>query len=127
MALLVLFFVATSLLMVGLAIPLIRGRIKPNHWYGFRIPLTLNNPDIWYPANRYAGWLLLIYGLVLLGVSLALPFLLNGLPEEEAMSIYGLGVAAVMLVGLVPVVVLSLRYAKKLARDNETDDSIQVS
>jgi hypothetical protein len=44
--LLFLFFVGTSLLMIGLAIPLIRGWIRPNHWYGFRIPLTLNNPDI---------------------------------------------------------------------------------
>ena len=127
MALLVLFFVVTSLLMVGLALPLIRGRIKPNHWYGFRIPLTLNNPGIWYPANRYAGWLLLIYGLVLLVVSLALPILLSGLPEEEAMSLYGLAGAAVMLVGLLPVVILSLRYANRLARDNDADDSPQVS
>jgi hypothetical protein len=112
--------------MVGLAIPLIRGRIKPNHWYGFRIPLTLNYPDIWYPANRYAGWLLLIYGLALLVVSLVIPFLLSELPEEEAMGIYELSVAAVMLAGLVPVAVLSMQYAKRLARDYETDDSSQV-
>jgi hypothetical protein len=90
MTLLVLFFVGTSLLMIGLSVSLIRGRIKPNHWYGFRIPLTLNNPGIWYPTNRYAGWLLLIYGLVLLVVSLVLPFMLGGLTEENAMSIYGL-------------------------------------
>jgi hypothetical protein len=126
MTLLLLFFVGTSLLMVGLAIPLIRGQIKPNHWYGFRIPLTLSNPGIWYPANRYAGWLLLIYGLVLLVVSLVIPLLLSGLPEEEAMGIYGLGVAAVMLAGLVPVVLLSMQCAKRLARDYEADDSSQV-
>jgi hypothetical protein len=123
---LILFFVLTSLLIIGLAIPLIRGQIKPNHWYGFRITLTLNHPHIWYPANCYTGWLLLIYGLVLLVVFLVLPIRLSGLPEEEAMSIYGLAVAAVMLAGLLPVVILSLRYANSLAREAETDDSSQV-
>jgi hypothetical protein len=120
---LVLLFAGVSLLLIGLSIPLIQERVKPNHWYGLRIPLTLNNPDIWYPANRYAGWLLLIYGLVQLAVSLALPFLLGGLPEEQAMGIYGLSVAAVMLGGLVPVVVLSLRYTHKVAKEIQADDA----
>ena len=124
---LILFFVGTSLLMIGLSVPLIRGRIKPNHWYGFRIPLTLNNPDIWYPANRYGGWLLLIYGLVLLVVSLVLPFLWRGLTEEAAMNIYGLSVAALMLVGLVPVLILSFWHAHRLAKELEREDSPKVS
>ena len=123
MTLLILFMAGTSLLMIGLAVPLILGRIKPNHWYGLRIPLTLNNPGIWYPANRYAGWLLLIYGLVLLVVSLVLPFPLSGLEEEVATGIYGLVVAAAMLIGLAPVVVLSLYYATKLAGEYEIDDA----
>jgi hypothetical protein len=118
---LVLLFVGLSLLFIGLSIPLIRGWVKPNHWYGFRIPLTLNNPDIWYPANRYAGWLLLIYGLVLLVVSLGLPFLLGGRADELATDIYGLSVAAAMLGALVPVMVLSLRYAHKLPEKDSTD------
>ena len=122
MTLLVVLFVATSILIIGLAVPMIRGMIKPNHWYGFRTSLTLGNPDIWYPANRYAGWLLLIYGLALLVVSFSLPLLLAGLDEEAAMNVYGLGVSAVMLGGLVPVVVLSLRYAKKLEREAQSDD-----
>jgi hypothetical protein len=115
MTLLILLCAGVSLLMIGLSVPLIGGWVKPNPWYGLRIPLTLDNPDIWYPANRYAGWLLLIYGLVMLAVSLGLPILLDGLAEEAAVNTYGLSVAAIMLLGLVPVVILSLRYARKLA------------
>lgn len=107
--------------MIGLAVPLIQERVKPNHWYGFRLPLTLNNPDIWYPANRYAGWLLLIYGLVLLVVSLGLPLLLGRLPEALAMAVYEYSVAGVMLAGLVPVAILSFRYVRQLGKGRGAD------
>ena len=46
MMLLLPLFAGLSLLLIGLAVPLIRGRVKPNAWYGFRIPLTLDNPEI---------------------------------------------------------------------------------
>ena len=60
---LVIVFILIGLLMVALSIPLIRGKVSPNVWYGFRIRLTHENPDIWYPANAYAGRLLLIAGM----------------------------------------------------------------
>ena len=82
MTLLILVYAGMSLLMIVLAVPLIQGRVQPNAWYGFRIRLTLDDPDIWYPANRYAGWLLLAYGLVLMVVTLGLPLLL-GMPPER--------------------------------------------
>ena len=50
-----LFFVATGLLLAGLSIPLIRRRVKPNRFYGFRTPQTLSDERIWYDANAYAG------------------------------------------------------------------------
>ena len=123
MAWTILFFAGLSILLMALSIPMIRRRVKPNAWYGFRIPLTLNDPDIWYPANRYAGQLLLAYALVLLVVTFGLPFFLSNLPEESATDVYALSVAVVALAGLVPVVVLSLRYARKLAQNHESDDS----
>jgi hypothetical protein len=122
MTLLVLFFGGLSILLIGLSVPLIQVRVVPNVWYGFRIPLTLDHPDIWYPANRYAGKLLLVYGLGLLVVALGLPLLLSGLPEGTATSIYAFSVAVVILVGLVPVVILCWRYAHKLANEYGTRD-----
>ena len=53
---LLILFLLIGLLMIGLAIPLILGKVPPNSWYGFRIRLTLDDPEIWYPANRYGGF-----------------------------------------------------------------------
>ena len=52
----------TGILLGGLALPLIVGRVPPNYWYGFRTPRTLASASLWYAANRYAGWRLLASG-----------------------------------------------------------------
>ncbi len=52
----VLAFAFTGFLCVGSAIPLILQRVPPNPWYGFRVQATLENPAVWYPANRSRFW-----------------------------------------------------------------------
>src|SRR4030042_2713847 len=52
-----------GLLMAGLSVPLILHKIPPNGLYGFRIPTTLENPEIWYKVNAYAGRRFLVVGL----------------------------------------------------------------
>jgi uncharacterized membrane protein len=106
------FFAGTCLLVIGLSIPMIRGRVKPNGWYGFRIPLTLDNPDLWYPVNRYAGWCLLVYGVILMMASLLLPQLPN-----ITFDGYALWMSGIALGGLVLVFLLGWRYARRLARN----------
>ena len=44
------------LLALALAVPLILEKVPPNNTYGFRTSRTLSAPEIWYPANRMAGW-----------------------------------------------------------------------
>ena len=39
-----------------ISIPMVLGKVPPNGLYGFRTPKTLSSPDVWYPANRSAGW-----------------------------------------------------------------------
>jgi hypothetical protein len=125
MTLLFFLFVGTGVLVVALSVPLIQGRVPPNHWYGLRIRATLDDPDVWHPANRYAGWLLLAYGLVMLVASLGLGILLGGIDEESAVDIYGLCMAALLLLGIVPLVVLGLRYARQVAKDQLSDEASQ--
>jgi uncharacterized membrane protein len=58
-----LLFVCTGLLLVGLSIPLLLRRVKPNGWYGFRVRKTLSDERIWYESNAYmAKWLLISGG-----------------------------------------------------------------
>ena len=113
MTLTIVLFIATGLLMVVLGIPMLQGRVKPNNWYGFRIRATLDNPDIWYPANAYAGRLLVWLGIATILASLLLA-LIPGISEDA----YALLASGVLLLGLLIVVVLSLRYARALERES---------
>ena len=56
-------FVAVGLLFIGLAIPLIRRRIKPNKTYGLRLPATFADEWVWYEANARTGRDLIYGGL----------------------------------------------------------------
>ena len=71
-------FIVSGITLTFISIPLIAEKIKPNYWYGFRVAKTLNNPEIWYKANKYAGWRLLGAGLTITLSSLLL-YLLPGL------------------------------------------------
>ncbi len=65
-------FLFTGLLLIAVSVPMIRGRVKPNLFYGFRTRKTLSSKEIWYPANRYAGKALAIAGAVQSIVALGL-------------------------------------------------------
>lgn len=66
---------------VLMAVPLALRKIPPNRWYGFRIPKTLKDENIWYDANAFFGRGL-IYGSL---VSVGAIFLLYAiaLPEPD--------------------------------------------
>jgi uncharacterized membrane protein len=53
-----------GLLFIGLSIPLILGRVPPNHFYGCRTARTISDPKIWYEANRISGKDFLISGVL---------------------------------------------------------------
>jgi hypothetical protein len=63
MEILLALYVFSGLLLAALSVPLIKHKIPPNGLYGFRVPSTLENPDLWYKVNAYAGWRLLVVGL----------------------------------------------------------------
>lgn len=110
MTLFVPLFTLSGAALVLAALPLIAGRVPPNRWYGFRTPRTLADPQVWYPANAYAGKRLLLLGLVVAGAALLLPRLWPGLDADG----YALGMTAVLLGGLALVAGLSLRRARAL-------------
>jgi uncharacterized membrane protein len=47
-------------LIAAVSIPPILRWVGPNPIYGFRTPRTHSSPEIWYPANAFAGRVLLI-------------------------------------------------------------------
>jgi SdpI/YfhL protein family len=51
--------VASGVLFIALAVPLMRRAVPPNGWYGFRVTATLSDEALWYEVNaRASGWLL---------------------------------------------------------------------
>ena len=62
MATIVVLYLGLGVLMAFLGMPLWRGLVPPNRWYGLRMPSTLGSPSAWYAANARFGRLLTIVG-----------------------------------------------------------------
>ncbi len=82
-----------GLLLAGLSVPLILRRIKPNGLYGFRVPATLNDPQLWYKVNEYAGRRFLVTGLITAIGSIILYFATQPNVDSYAYSCLGLFLA----------------------------------
>ncbi len=83
----------SGLLLAGLSIPLILHKIPPNGLYGFRTPSTLENPELWYRVNAYAGRRLLLVGLGTAVGSIILYYTVNTSVDAYALSCLGLFLA----------------------------------
>lgn len=70
-----LLFTISGAFITILAIPLILEKVKPNNFYGFRVAKTLDDPQIWYPANKYAGWRIFWAGIIFTLSALILYFM----------------------------------------------------
>ena len=64
--------IASCVLLVVISIPLILGIVPPNGIYGFRVSGT-QSPGIWYPANAFMGWALLVAAVIGATLQLTLP------------------------------------------------------
>lgn len=86
-------FYWVPLLAMVVAAPMILGKVPPNRIYGFRTPSTLESPDVWYPANRVAGWFLLAGASLSLCFNLALKWISPDWPpgRVESWMEFGLG------------------------------------
>ena len=74
------------LLVLVLSLPMILGRVPPNSAYGFRTPKTLSSPEVWYPANRAAGWFMLTAMVISICFNLALWWTFPEWPLDRTVS-----------------------------------------
>jgi hypothetical protein len=82
-----------GLVLAGLSVPLILRKIPPNGLYGFRIPATLENTQLWYKVNAYAGKRLLVVGLATAVGAIILYYAVNSSLDAYALSCLGLFLA----------------------------------
>ena len=116
MIILLIVFLATGSVLIALSIPLILQQIPPNQWYGFRVPATWGDPEIWYLVNEYAAWRTLWLGVVQIIVSIAL-YVVPGI----SVSVYGFIVVAFVAFGLIIILVQSFGYIGYLT-NKKTDE-----
>ena len=65
-------YMATGIMFCLISVPLIKGRVPRNRWYGMRVPKTLRSDSVWYPVNAYSGKCLYVSGLLIMAGSLLL-------------------------------------------------------
>ncbi len=104
-----LLFVAIGLLFIGLSVPLVRHRVKPNRWYGFRTPKTLSGEHVWYEANEFAGRMGVRAGIVLIVAAIVLYFAL-----QANFIAYAIAWSIVLLTTSVIHLWLSFRHLRSL-------------
>ena len=106
---LIIFFI-TGIIFSGLAIPLIRRKIKINSWYGIKLPQTMENENVWYEVNAIMGRFLFTFGLFISIISIY--FYLNP-TEPEYLMVYLL--LAILILGTILFVILSFRTANSVS------------
>jgi hypothetical protein len=109
LTLLLVLFASMGVLLAAISIPLIRRRIKPNYWYGFRTRRTLSDPAVWYDVNAYAGKRLLISGIIATVTAIGLYFM-----PHITVDGYTLGMAVFALGPLTIGIWQSFRYLDRL-------------
>jgi hypothetical protein len=65
--------IASCVIFTIISVPLILRVVPPNGLYGFRNARTQSNPAIWYQANAFMGWALLVSAAISASVLLILP------------------------------------------------------
>lgn len=74
-----LWVILTGLIIAGVSIPLILGKVPPNGLYGVRTAKTLSSPTAWYAGNIYGGKALLLAGITTIVIGALIPVLTNRL------------------------------------------------
>jgi uncharacterized membrane protein len=72
--------IALQIVIALVSMPLILKLVPPNGFYGFRTAVTMSSKDVWYPANAFIGWALLVAAGVAATVLWILP------PNVKAMT-----------------------------------------
>ena len=101
---------AGAVLLILLSIPLYFKRIGPNGLYGFRVKKTMENPELWYPVNKYASIWLMLTGLAILIAGVGMYFFTPGI----SLDTYSLTCVAVLTVALVVTIIMTTRYMNTL-------------
>ena len=105
-------FPLAGLLLIALGWPIATRRVRPNRWYGLRVPATFADQTVWYDANAAAGREMIGLGAVVAVVALVLPHVVRIRSESYA------GICAALLgIGSLVMTARGWRRANRLLRE----------
>lgn len=88
-------------LAIVFGIPMALGIIPPNRFYGYRTRKTLSSAPIWCPANRAAGWSMVLCGAAALAHNLFLLRAHPDWPSDVKQVFMTVSTAVLLIAGLV--------------------------
>jgi hypothetical protein len=101
--------ILAGLLIVDLCVPLLKGRIKMNRWYGIRLKKSVESEENWYKINRYGAQRMILWSLVIVAIGIVGLFIR---PDVEGTLWYVISTLPLMLI-IIPAIE-SWVYAKRL-------------
>lgn len=93
----------------GISLPLLKGSVKMNIWYGFRIKKAFDSEENWYKINQYGARELIRWSIVLIAIA-AIAFFLP-LQNNIVLTII---ISLAPLIVIIPVIIKTYRLAKGL-------------
>jgi uncharacterized membrane protein len=105
-------FVGIGLLILLLGVPLAQRRVRPNRWYGLRLPATFADKSVWYDANAATGRDMIVLGAVFTTFAL----LIAWLPGVSDVT-YAVTCGAALVGASVVLTVRGIRLANRLHRE----------
>ena len=102
--------IVLALLLIGISLPLVLGKVLMNHVYGIRFAKSFESEELWVKINRYGGKQIIFWSIpiILLGLAaLVFPTLVTGLRAFMLITCIAPPVFIVIAV------ITSYRYAKK--------------
>ena len=63
-------YLSAAVITIAISVPLVRRKVKMNHWYGVRIPQSFESEEAWYDINHHGGLLLLYWGFLVAATAL---------------------------------------------------------
>jgi hypothetical protein len=97
-----------GLLLIALSVPLLRGKIKRNPFYGVRLRQSMQSDEAWYAINRYWAKRMIAWGIPLVIVGIPTFFF----PFKRYPWAIWIAMAAVLIAVFIPAV-QSWFYARR--------------
>lgn len=62
--------IIAGLMVIAVCIPLLRGNIAMNRWYGIRFKKSFESEENWYAINRYGAQRMILWSVILVNIGI---------------------------------------------------------